>query len=44
MGTIAFANLDGFPIAQFVVKNGENKISRPVGGGAVVAGVLKQST
>lgn len=43
MRNTSFANLDGFPIATFVVKNGENKLSRPVAGGAVQAGVLKSS-
>jgi hypothetical protein len=57
-----FANLDGFPSAQFVVvagktrfycsqycflilcMAGQNKLSRPVGGGTVKAGVLKATT
>ncbi|GLB35018.1 putative phoD-like phosphatase, N-terminal domain [Lyophyllum shimeji] len=43
MRNISFANLDGFPTAHFVVKNGQNKLSRPVAGGAVQAGVLKSS-
>lgn len=40
---LGFANLDGFATAHFVVKNGQNRLSRPVGGGAVNAGVLKSS-
>ncbi|RDB21292.1 Alkaline phosphatase D [Hypsizygus marmoreus] len=43
MRNISFANLEGFPTAHFVVKNGENKLSRPVAGGTVGAGVLKSS-
>ncbi|KAF8078013.1 PhoD-like phosphatase-domain-containing protein [Lyophyllum atratum] len=43
MRNTSYANLDGFPTAKFVVKNGENKLSRPVAGGAVEAGVLKSS-
>jgi len=38
---VAFANLDGFASAHFIVKAGENKLSRPVAGGIVSAGVLK---
>ncbi|KAF8959022.1 PhoD-like phosphatase-domain-containing protein [Flammula alnicola] len=41
MRNISFANLDGFASAQFQVKAGENKLSRPVAGGTVLAGVLK---
>ncbi|KAF9480100.1 PhoD-like protein [Pholiota conissans] len=41
MNNISFANLDGFATAQFVVKAGENKLSRPVAGGSVLAGVLQ---
>lgn len=37
----AYANIDGFASAQFVVKAGENKLARPVAGGVVKAGVLK---
>ncbi|KAG6903200.1 hypothetical protein C0995_002743 [Termitomyces sp. Mi166 len=33
MNNITFANLDGFPTAQFNVKNGQNRLSRPVAGG-----------
>ncbi|TFY52485.1 hypothetical protein EVG20_g10529, partial [Dentipellis fragilis] len=39
----AFANLDAFASAQFVVHNGANKLTRPVAGGSVNAGVLKSS-
>lgn len=38
---VGFANLDGFASANFVVRNGENKLSRPVAGGVVKAGILK---
>jgi len=41
MRNTSFANLDGFASAQFVVKAGQNKLSRPVAGGSVKAGVLK---
>lgn len=39
--TVGFANLDGFASAKFSVRNGENKILRPVAGGVVKAGILK---
>ncbi|KAJ4488125.1 PhoD-like phosphatase-domain-containing protein [Lentinula aciculospora] len=39
--TLAFANLDGFASANFIVKAGENRISRPVAGGSTLAGALK---
>ncbi|PIL24183.1 hypothetical protein GSI_13936 [Ganoderma sinense ZZ0214-1] len=35
------ANLGAFPSATFNVKAGANKLSRPVAGGSVMAGVLK---
>ncbi|KAF4615052.1 hypothetical protein D9613_002998 [Agrocybe pediades] len=41
MRNVSFANLDGFASAHFVVNAGENKLSRPVAGGTVNAGVLK---
>ncbi|KDR81547.1 hypothetical protein GALMADRAFT_239562 [Galerina marginata CBS 339.88] len=41
MRNVSFANLDGFATAQFVVKSGQNKLSRPVAGGQVNAGVLQ---
>ncbi|KAF8201444.1 PhoD-like protein [Pholiota molesta] len=41
MNNITFANLDGFASAQFVVKAGDNRLSRPVAGGSVLAGVLQ---
>ncbi|KAF9030778.1 PhoD-like phosphatase-domain-containing protein [Panaeolus papilionaceus] len=41
MRNITFANLDGFASAQFNVKKGANKLTRPVAGGSVLAGVLK---
>ncbi|KAG6911478.1 hypothetical protein DXG01_014552 [Tephrocybe rancida] len=44
MRNISFANLDGFSTAQFTVKNGQNRLSRPVAGGTVQAGVLKSMT
>ncbi|KAJ7470691.1 PhoD-like phosphatase-domain-containing protein [Mycena latifolia] len=43
MRNITFANLDGFASAEFIVKAGENKLSRPVADGAVLAGVLKSN-
>lgn len=36
-------NLDGFPSATFTVKPGANKLTRPVAGGKVAAGILKAS-
>ncbi|KAI0709470.1 PhoD-like phosphatase-domain-containing protein [Earliella scabrosa] len=41
MRNISNPNLDGFASATFIVKAGENKLSRPVAGGSVRAGVLK---
>lgn len=41
MNNISNPNLDGFASAQFVVEKGANKLSRPVAGGSVKAGVLK---
>ncbi|TFK38210.1 PhoD-like phosphatase-domain-containing protein [Crucibulum laeve] len=41
MQNTSFANLDGFASAKFVVEAGQNKLSRPVAGGSVGAGVLK---
>ncbi|KAF9567511.1 hypothetical protein CPC08DRAFT_626796 [Agrocybe pediades] len=41
MRNVSFANLDGFASAHFVVNAGKNKLSRPVAGGTVNAGVLK---
>ncbi|KAG6888551.1 hypothetical protein C0995_007423 [Termitomyces sp. Mi166 len=38
---VANANLDHLEIANFVVKAGENKLSRPVAGGSVTAGIIK---
>ncbi|PFH50641.1 hypothetical protein AMATHDRAFT_3719 [Amanita thiersii Skay4041] len=38
------ANLNGFNSATFVVKTGENRLSRPAAGGQVEAGVLKSQT
>ncbi|KNZ74214.1 Alkaline phosphatase D [Termitomyces sp. J132] len=43
MENITFANLDAFPTAQFVVKNGQNRLSRPVADDNVKAGALKSS-
>ncbi|KAF9457170.1 PhoD-like phosphatase-domain-containing protein [Collybia nuda] len=43
MRNTSFANLDGFVSARFLVKNGQNRLSRPVAGGAVSAGVLKSN-
>ncbi|KAJ7156048.1 PhoD-like phosphatase-domain-containing protein [Mycena crocata] len=43
MRNVSFSNLDGFPSANFVVKAGENKLSRPVAGGQVAAGALKSN-
>ncbi|KAG6919791.1 hypothetical protein DXG01_000291 [Tephrocybe rancida] len=41
MKNTSFVNLDSLQIANFVVKAGENKLSRPVAGGAVQAGIIK---
>ncbi|KAJ7109301.1 PhoD-like phosphatase-domain-containing protein, partial [Mycena epipterygia] len=41
MRNLSFSNLDSFVSAQFIVKAGQNKLSRPVAGGAVAAGVLR---
>ncbi|ETW85800.1 hypothetical protein HETIRDRAFT_432424 [Heterobasidion irregulare TC 32-1] len=43
MKDISSPNLNGFASAQFIVRNGANKLSRPVAGGQVNAGVLKSS-
>ncbi|GJE95207.1 alkaline phosphatase D family protein [Phanerochaete sordida] len=43
MSNTSFANLDGFPSAQFIVQKDANKLQRPVAGGVVRAGVLKSS-
>ncbi|THG99643.1 hypothetical protein EW026_g2761 [Hermanssonia centrifuga] len=41
MQNITNANLEAFPSATFIVEAGANKLSRPVAGGKVAAGVLK---
>ncbi|KAL1720152.1 PhoD-like phosphatase-domain-containing protein, partial [Schizophyllum commune] len=41
MRNISYANLDAFASANFSVKAGENRLTRPVAGGAVGAGALK---
>ncbi|KAI0686730.1 PhoD-like phosphatase-domain-containing protein [Cytidiella melzeri] len=41
MRNVSAANLEAFASATFVVKAGDNKLSRPVAGGQVLAGVLK---
>ncbi|KAI0664599.1 PhoD-like phosphatase-domain-containing protein [Cubamyces menziesii] len=41
MRNVSYANLDAFASATFVVHTGTNKLSRPVAGGSVGAGVLK---
>jgi alkaline phosphatase D len=41
MRNVSFPNLDGFASAVFTVKAGANKLTRPVAGGAVNAGVLR---
>ncbi|KAI0686724.1 PhoD-like phosphatase-domain-containing protein [Cytidiella melzeri] len=41
MNNVSTANLDAFASATFIVKAGDNKLSRPVAGGQVLAGVLK---
>ncbi|KAI0780724.1 PhoD-like phosphatase-domain-containing protein [Trametes elegans] len=41
MRNVSNANLDAFASATFVVEAGANKLSRPVAGGKVNAGVLK---
>lgn len=43
MNNISNPNLDGFASAHFVVEEGANKLSRPVAGGSVKAGVLKSN-
>ncbi|EPQ58357.1 hypothetical protein GLOTRDRAFT_37518, partial [Gloeophyllum trabeum ATCC 11539] len=43
MNNIKTANLDGFSSAQFNVQKGANKLTRPVAGGNVAAGVLKST-
>ncbi|KAH9050697.1 PhoD-like phosphatase-domain-containing protein [Lactarius hengduanensis] len=43
MNNISNPNLDGFASAQFIVEAGANKLSRPVAGGSVKAGVLKSN-
>ncbi|KAH9180627.1 PhoD-like phosphatase-domain-containing protein [Lactarius sanguifluus] len=43
MNNISNPNLDGFASAHFVVEAGANKLSRPVAGGSVKAGVLKSN-
>ncbi|KAJ7063224.1 PhoD-like phosphatase-domain-containing protein [Mycena amicta] len=41
MSDISTSNLNGFASATFLVNVNENRLARPVGGGAVAAGVLK---
>ncbi|CAL1705043.1 unnamed protein product [Somion occarium] len=41
MRNVSNPNLDSFASAQFNVKTGANKLTRPVAGGSVLAGVLK---
>ncbi|KAM5534094.1 hypothetical protein V8D89_012275 [Ganoderma adspersum] len=41
MRNVSNANLEAFQSATFIVKAGANKLSRPVAGGSVSAGVLK---
>ncbi|KAG6856584.1 hypothetical protein H0H87_002790 [Tephrocybe sp. NHM501043] len=41
MKNTTYSNLDSLQIANFIVKAGENKLSRPVAGGAVQAGIIK---
>ncbi|KAL1744013.1 PhoD-like phosphatase-domain-containing protein [Schizophyllum fasciatum] len=41
MRNISHANLDSFASANFSVKAGDNRLSRPVAGGSVGAGALK---
>ncbi|KAK0483555.1 PhoD-like phosphatase-domain-containing protein [Armillaria novae-zelandiae] len=41
MNDITSANLNGFASAEFLVKAGDNRLSRPVAGGTVLAGALK---
>ncbi|KAF7363373.1 Alkaline phosphatase D [Mycena sanguinolenta] len=41
MSDITTPNLEGFVSAVFNVKQGQNKLTRPVAGGTVAAGVLK---
>jgi len=41
MRDVTFRNLDGFAVASFLVKAGDNRLSRPVAGGKVLSGALK---
>ncbi|KAF9453201.1 PhoD-like protein [Macrolepiota fuliginosa MF-IS2] len=41
MRNVTYRNLDAFASANFSVKAGENRISRPVAGGKVLSGALK---
>ncbi|TDL18783.1 hypothetical protein BD410DRAFT_728167 [Rickenella mellea] len=41
MRNLSTPNTDGFASATFVVKAGQNRLSRPVAGGAVAAGALR---
>lgn len=41
MKDVTFRNLDGFASANFTVKAGENRLSRPVANGQVLSGALK---
>ncbi|KAI5118113.1 hypothetical protein M0805_003467 [Coniferiporia weirii] len=43
MQNVSFANLNAFASATFTVEAGSNKLSRPIAGGSVLAGVLKAS-
>ncbi|KAH8107538.1 PhoD-like phosphatase-domain-containing protein [Phellopilus nigrolimitatus] len=44
MRNISSPNTDGFASAKFVVKSGQNKLARPVAGGSVSAGALRNGT
>ncbi|TBU35768.1 PhoD-like phosphatase-domain-containing protein [Dichomitus squalens] len=41
MRNVNTTNLDAFASASFIVKSGTNRLSRPIAGGEVLAGVLK---
>jgi alkaline phosphatase D len=44
MPTVVSRNPYEIPLANFTVKSGENKLSRPVGGGLVESGTLRGGT
>jgi len=44
MRNLNTSNTDGFASAKFVVHSGQNRLARPVAGGSVLAGVLRNET